>query len=115
MPDEGFTLRYGVFDHKVVISNALAAFSALRRGGTKLAQDPLYRAAADAGDTPSKSIGFVYANLRDGLPIVFEQARREGDPAPPDAIANTKPLQSAILSFTRDGDHFKGTGFVGIK
>jgi hypothetical protein len=114
LPDEGYTLRYAVFDHKLVISNARVAFSS-PRAGKKLADDPLYKAARDAAGTPSKSIGFVYANLRDGLPVAFEYARKDGEEITADTVANTRPLQSAILSFARDGDHFQGTGFVTIK
>jgi hypothetical protein len=115
VPGRRVTVDYAVFDHKLVIENGTAGIAALQQHGAKLAEDPLYKAARANGDTPTKSIGFVYANLRDGLPLAFKYARQSGSAIPADAVENTRPLQSLIVSFTRDGDHFTGAGFVGIK
>jgi hypothetical protein len=115
VPGAGFSVIYGVFDHKLVISNARAAFTGLRSKGPKLASDPLYKAAAAAAGMPSKTIGFAYANLRTGLPYTYDFEEQSGTPVPQDVRANSKPLQSALLYSTRDGSHFAVAGFVGIK
>src|SRR5919204_1737490 len=115
VPGQRFTVDYAVFDHKLVIENGTGGIAGLQEHGAKLGDDPPYKGARADGRTPAKSIGFVYANLRDGLPVAFKYARQTGSVVPADAVENTRPLQSTIVSFTRDGDHFKGVGFVGIK
>jgi hypothetical protein len=115
VPGKTYSIFYGVADHKLVVTNARSAVAALLGGGKRLSDDPLFKAARDGAGASGKTIGFVYADLRDGLPVAFDYARQTGSVITPTDVANTKPLQSAFLSFTRDGDTYDGSGFAGIK
>ena len=76
--------------------------------------------ALDASSAPGETLGFVYANLKLTIPLVFgilDAASESDSPEaiPADVRANTKPLRSAILYTKQDGDRTTISGFVTIK
>jgi Protein of unknown function (DUF3352) len=116
IPDEGFSIYTVVTDGKAFVSNSKATIEQALGDAEKLSDDSVYQDARDAASAPDETAGFVYANLKVGLPYVFDFAdQSEPGSISPDARANTKPLQSAILYTKQDGDRTKISGFLTIK
>jgi hypothetical protein len=114
-PLEGFSVFSAVDDGKLVVTSTQKRLSDALGGGDKLADDPVYKQARESAEAPDETVGFVYANLREGLPFLFDAVEASGDQVPADARANTKPLESAFLFAKRDGDRFSLSGFVAIR
>jgi hypothetical protein len=111
---EGFSVFSAVDDGRLVVTSTRKRLSDSLADTGKLADDALYEQARRSADVPDKTVGFVYANLRDGLPFVFDYAARSGDPVTADVRANTKPLESVLLFAERDGDRLSLSGFITI-
>jgi len=111
----GVSLYYAIFGGKVVISNRAKGVSDLTGGINRLADDPVFTSAQQGAKMPDKTSGFLYVNLKDGLPLLLDFLKSRGTAIPSEVTANTAPLQSALLYATQDGDTFRVNGFVGIK
>jgi hypothetical protein len=112
---EGFSIFYAALDGVFVASNTRDGVLRANGDGPRLADDELYRAAREGADAEGGTIGFLYGNLQEGLPYVFDFAEDQGETVPPEARANTKPLESFFFSSTRDGSRFELSGFLAIK
>ena len=77
--------------------------------------DPAFRSAKRDAGMPAKTTGFAYANLQKGLPFAFLLAIESGSAVPPEAVANTRPLRTALVYTHRDGDFLRVSGFATIK
>ena len=115
-PDEGLSIYAVVADGKALVSNSRALLDNAVGSGQKLADDTVYEDARDASSAPDETSGFVYANLKVGLPYVFNFAEQSSPGSvTPDARANTRPLESAILYTKQDGKRTTVSGFLTIK
>src|SRR6266540_2011403 len=109
------SLYVTAFGGKVVVTNNGAAIEALQRAGSKLADDPVYKAAVQGSDLPHETSGFLYANLQSGLGYAFNFAeQQQGQPLKPEVLANTEPLRGLLLYTSKHGGHFDFNGFLGI-
>ena len=115
-PEDDLTINAVVGDGKVLVSNSKATLEQGLGDSNKLADDSVYQHARDAASAPDETAGFIYANLKVGLPYIFDFVEA-GEPGSisPDALANTKPLESAILFTKQDGDRSTVSGFLTIK
>jgi hypothetical protein len=111
----GFSVFSAVDDGRLVVTSTKKRLGDSLASGGKLADDPMYGQARTSANVPDKTVGFVYVNLRDALPYVFDLAASSGDPAPADVRANTKPLESALFFAERDGDRLTLSGFLAIR
>jgi hypothetical protein len=80
-----------------------------------LVDDPLFRAARESAKMPGEVLGYVYLNLEDGLPYVFDLAERSGSPVPALARENVAPLRSGLVYVSRDGKRLRLTAFVAVE
>ena len=100
----------------IIVTNSQSALGAIGGGGTKLADDPLFKEARAGAKAPDKTSGFVYVNLHASLSTLLNLVARS---APSSSIAeiqaNTAPLQSFFLYSTKDGDVRRAGGFLEIK
>jgi hypothetical protein len=112
---EGVSIFYARVDEVFVASNNRARLLETNRDGPKLSGDRDYRAAREGVEAEGGTIAFVYGNLQEGLPYVFEFAEREGETVPRDVRANVEPLRSLLLSATQDGNRFELSGFLAIE
>jgi len=110
-----FELFVAVSDDVLIADSTEFGIRDLLGGGTKLVDDPVYNQAREASGAPDDTIGFIYANLEEGLPYVFDLMELSSGERNPDALANTKPLQSALLYAKRDGNRTTASGFLTIK
>ena len=116
IPDASLSIYTVVTDGKVLASNSKTMIEQALGDAEKLADDGVYQDALDAASAPDETAGFVYANLKVGLPYVFDFAdASEPSSISPDARANTKPLESAILYTQQDGGRTTISGFLTIK
>jgi hypothetical protein len=86
-------------DHLVVTDSTSAARGS--GGGSSLADDPVFKDAKAAAGMPDETAGFVYVNLKDGIPAV---ERLAGSVIPADVSANLRPLRSLLGYAVPDGD-----------
>jgi Protein of unknown function (DUF3352) len=112
---EGVSIFYAALDGVFVASNTRDGVLEANRDGPKLESDAVYQAARAGADSEGGSIAFLYGNLRAGLPYLFDYAEDEGETVPQVARENVEPLQSVIVSLTRDAERFELSGFLGIK
>ena len=117
IPEAGGLSVYAlVTDGKALVSNSKLTIEQALGDSKKLSDDSVYRDARAAASVPDETAGFIYANLKVGLPYVFDFAdASEPGSVSPDALANTKPLESAILYTKQDGDRTTVSGFLTIK
>ena len=108
------TIVYGVANGRLVVSNAAAGLGDVGGSGPKLADDALFKAAEDGAKMPDQTAGFLYADLKTGLPLLSGLAQSSGTKVPPAVDQNTGALRSALFYATVDGDLLRVAGFVGI-
>lgn len=111
---EGVSIFYAALEGVFVASNTRDGVLEANRDGPKLESDALYQAARAGANAEGGTIGFLYGNLQEGLPYLFDFVE-EGDEVPQVVRDNVKPLQSFIVSGTKNGDRFELSGFLGIK
>jgi hypothetical protein len=96
---------YGAIDGKLVVSDSAAAVRDLGdRGGDKLSDDKTFRDAADAAAMPDRTTGWLYLNLKDGVPLVDALAELAGSRIPAEYDDNLRPLRSFVFYGTRAGE-----------
>jgi hypothetical protein len=94
--EEGFVVRYGAFDGKVIVTTGTAAVDELRSHGTKLPDDDDYREALTTAGVPDRSGAFVYVNLKRTVALFRLLAKAEGEPVSDEIWANLAPLRSFV-------------------
>ena len=94
--EEGFVVRYGAFDGKVIVTTGNAAVDELRSRGPKLPGDDAYRDALETAGAPDESGAFVYVNLKRTVALFRLLAKTEGEPVPDEVWANLAPLRSFV-------------------
>jgi hypothetical protein len=112
---EGVSIFYARLDGVFVASNSRARLLETNRDGPKLSEDRDYLAAREGLDAEGDTIAFLYGNLQEGLPYVYEFVEREGDAVPQDVRENTAPLRSLLISATEAGNRFEFSGFLAIE
>ncbi len=110
-----FSLYYGAFDGKLVITDSRTAVTGLKDKGSKLSDDDVFKTAKDKAGMGDSTLGFVYVNLKAAIPIVENFAQLQGTQLPPETTKNLEPLQTFLLYGTRDGATTSATGFLGVK
>lgn len=112
---EGVSIFYARADGIFVASNSRARLLETSRDGPKLSDDRDYQAAREGLEAEGDTIAFLYGNLQEGLPYVFDFAEREGETIPQDVRDNVAPLRSLLISATQDGNRFELSGFLAIE
>ncbi len=97
-------LYWGSFDGELLLSDSTAAVSELKSGSGGLADDPVFKQAAQKAGMPDGNQGFVFLNMKDALPMIEGIAQLAGQPLPASIDDNLRPLRSILLYGTRDGD-----------
>ncbi len=97
-------LYWGSFDGELLLSDTTAAVSELKGGSGGLADDPVFKQAAQKAGMPDGNQGFVFLNMKDALPMIEGIAQLAGQPLPASVDGNLRPLRSVLLYGTRDGD-----------
>jgi hypothetical protein len=111
LPGDEFGAFLGVSDGMLIAATTQAGFRAALDPDETLAEDAQFEQAQEAAELPDESLGFVYLNLQELLPLALEQ-----DPdVDPDVSPNTKPLQSALLYGEGDGNRVLLSGFLTIE
>jgi hypothetical protein len=112
---EGISIFYADVNGILVASNNRARLLETNRDGPKLSDDRDYQAALEGAEAEGGTIAFLYGNLEEGLPYVFDFAEREGETVPREVRENVEPLRSLLLSATQEGNRFELSGFLAIE
>jgi hypothetical protein len=111
---ENVELRTAAFDQKVVVTIGHGAIAKLRDEGDKLADDEGFNDARDAADMPAESVGFMWLDLEDGIPMVMGLAAASGGSIPAEIRENLEPLGSFLAWADSDGRSGSFTAFLEI-
>ena len=111
----GTRIYSAAFDGKLAIANSRTPIEGMQGGGSKLADDPAYKASVSGASVPSETNGFVYFNLRDGLGYLFDYLEGQGTTISQVVRGNVAPLRGLLLYASKSGDRFQLNGFLGIK
>jgi hypothetical protein len=109
-----FELRTAAFDGKVVVTIGQGAIAKLRGDGDKLADDEGFEDARDAAGMPAESVGFMWLDLEDGIPMVLGLAGATGGTIPAEIRENLEPLGSFLAWADSDGSSGSFTAFLQI-
>ena len=110
-----FSLYYGAFDGKLVVTTAREGVADLREDDERFADDDAFEQARDDAGLPDETAGWGYVNLADGLPLLLDFASVGGDQVPAEARSNTEPLRSVVFYSTTDGERLRFSVFLGVK
>jgi hypothetical protein len=110
-----YALTFGGFDSRIILSSALSAVADAQAGGSKLSDDPTFKSAKAAAGVPDKTGGFLYLNLKDGIPLIEAYQASRGQAVSTSTQANLKPLQSMFAYASSSGGVGKFTLFLQIK
>jgi hypothetical protein len=106
-------ILYGVVDGKLMVTNSAAAVQFVNDGGgDTLEDDKTFQEARDAVGLPDETSGWVYLDFKDGVPLVEALAELAGEQLPAELTENLRPLRSAILYASRDGQIQTVNAFV---
>jgi hypothetical protein len=109
-----FELRTAAFDQKVVVTIGHGAIAKLRGDDDKLADDEGFEEARDAAGMPAESVGFMWLDLEDGIPMVMGLAAATGGSIPAEIRENLEPLGSFLVWADSDGRSGSFTAFLQI-
>ena len=107
-------LRTAAFDGKVVVTIGQGAIAKLRDDGDKLSDDDGFKDAREAAGMPAKSVGFMWLDLEDGIPMVLGLASASGGMIPTAIRENLEPLGSFLGWVESDGRSGSFTAFLQI-
>ncbi len=111
---EQFAIYYGAVDGKLVFTSSTTGITGLKEGD-KLDSDDTFSKAREAVDMPDETAGFLYANLKQLVPLVLNFSTTAGRTVPPDVEGNLEPLRSLLFYGAADGDKVSLTGFLGLE
>jgi hypothetical protein len=112
---QNFSIYYGTFDGKLVVTTATTGVSGLREDGQKLDGDSLFTEAKGAAGMPDETAGFLYLNLKDAVPLVVNLVQSSGTNVDAVVRENLEPLKSLVLFETIDGAKVSVSGFLGVE
>jgi hypothetical protein len=107
-------LRTAAFDGRIVVTIGQGAIAKLRDDGDKLADDEGFKDAREAAGMPAESVGFMWLDLEDGIPMVLGLANASGGAIPADIRENLGPLGSFLAWADSDGRSGSFTAFLQI-
>ena len=106
-------ILYGVVDGKLIVTNSATAVRFVHEGGGEsLEDDKTFQEASDAVGLPDETSGWLYLDFKDGVPLVEALAELAGEELPAELTENLRPLRSAILYASRDGQIQTVNAFV---
>jgi hypothetical protein len=107
-------LRTAAFDGKVVVTIGQGAIAKLRDDGDKLADEEGFKDARDAAGMPAESVGFMWLDLEDGIPMIMGLSTASGGSIPSEIRENLEPLGSFLAWADSDGRSGSFTAFLQI-
>jgi hypothetical protein len=109
-----FELRWAAFDQMVMVTIGQGAIGELRSDDDKLADDEGFNDARDAAGMPNESVGFMWLDLEDGIPMILGLATASGGSIPAEIRENLEPLGSFLAWADSDGRSGSFTAFMQI-
>jgi hypothetical protein len=107
-------LRTAAVDGKVVVTIGQGAIAKLQDDGDKLADDEGFEDARDAAGMPAESVGFMWLDLEDGIPMIMGLSAASGGSIPAEIRENLEPLGSFLAWADSDGRSGSFTAFLQI-
>jgi hypothetical protein len=110
-----FSLYYGAFDGKLVVTTSREGIADLREDDERFADEDAFEEAKEQSGLPGETESWGYVNLADGLPLLLDFAELGGEEAPPEVRANIEPLESLVFYATAEGERVRFSLFLGIE
>jgi hypothetical protein len=110
----GVRISYAAFDGLVAITSGARGIRDARSDGDKLPDDDRFRDAKEAAGLGDETSGFLYADLKDAIPLLEGLAGITGTSLPSGTTANLDPLETFLVHASQDGDEVRFSGFLGV-
>ena len=110
----GFAVHYATFDDRLMLTSARGAFADFRGDGEKLADDAAFNDTREAAGMPDENAGFVYLNLREGIPLALDYAELADEEIPDELTGNLRPLTAFLAYGAGDGETATATAYLKI-
>jgi hypothetical protein len=107
-------VHYGAIGDKVLITNGVNGIGDYG-SGAKLTDSADFKGAKGAAGLPDSNGGFVYLDLKSGIPLIESFAGLASQPLPEDVTANLRPLRSLMAWVAGSGDTRTFDVFLEIK
>jgi hypothetical protein len=109
------TIYYGADGNKFVITDEQRAFADLKATGNRLSDDPTFKEAMSASGMPGKTGGFVYLNLKDGIPLIESLVQLTGRSVPSEVSDNLQPLRTFVAWGQPSGNEQRFSTFLELR
>ncbi|HEX2044589.1 MAG TPA: DUF3352 domain-containing protein [Gaiellaceae bacterium] len=110
-----FSLFYGAFDGKLVLTTSREGIADLREDDERFGDDDAFEEARERSGLPDETAGWGYVDLAEALPLLLDFASAGGEAVPTEARANIEPLQSVVFYSTVDGERMRFSLFLGVE
>ena len=101
-------------DGKVLITNGVTGVADYG-GRSKLTDSANFKDAKAAAGLPDTNGGFIYLDLKSGIPLIESFAGLAGEPLPEEVAGNLRPLRSFVSWIAGSGDTRTFVAFLEIK
>ena len=109
-----FAVHYGALDDKVLITNGVSGIADYG-SGANLTDSADFKSAKAAAGLPDSNGGFIYLDLKSGIPLIESLAGLAGEPLPEEVTGNLQPLRSLLAWVAGSGDTRTFDVFLEIK
>jgi hypothetical protein len=98
------SLYYGVNDGQLVVTDSSNALAELNGSIGRLSGDAVFKEAKDGAGMSDDAQTFVFLDIKDALPALSGFAQLGNQNLPPEVENNLRPLRSALLFGSSDGN-----------
>jgi hypothetical protein len=109
-----FAVHYGSADGKVLITSGPTGIADYGQGD-HLPDSADFKEAKDAAGMPDSTGGFLYVDVKDGLPLLEGLASLSGRSLPSSTTDNLRPLRSVLAWSNASGETRTFDAFLEIK
>jgi hypothetical protein len=96
-------LYYGVNDGQLVVTDSSNALAELNGSVGRLSGDGVFKEAKDGAGMTDSAQTFIFLDVKDALPALSGFAQLANQSLPPEVENNLRPLRSALLYGSSDG------------
>ncbi len=95
-----FSIFYGGWDNRLVVTSAEAGIRALRAGGDKVVDEASYKQSLEAGGVGDEEEVIIWVDLQQAGDLIAQLSDLSGEDVPPEVAANLRPLRSFVAAGT---------------
>jgi hypothetical protein len=115
LADVPFSLFYAGFDGRLVVTTSREGIADLREEGDRFSDSEAFSQAKELAGMPDETVGFLYVDLQEIVPLVVGLVGVSGEEVPPEVDANLEPLRQLIVYGSEEENVLRFAAFLGIE